>query len=69
MSEHELNRAVAQATGESIAEISRRGFQAEAAEPRTIDADWDDYRIDWDAVLAARLTNPFAYRRPRPAVA
>ena len=62
MSEHELNRAVAQATGESVAEISRRGFQP-------LGNDLEDYRIDWDAVLAARLSTPFPRRQPRPAVA
>lgn len=62
MSDRELNRAVAQATGESVAEISRRGFQP-------LDEELEDYRIDWDAALAARLSSPFAYRRPRAAVA
>ena len=45
MSRHELNRAVAQATGESVDAIRRRGFHA-------LDTDENDSGprvLDWDS--------------------
>ena len=57
MSPHEVNRAVARATGESIATIERLGFHlAETDLPRT-DADDEEfgpYVIDWDSLDATR---------------
>jgi len=45
MTHNELNRAVARATGEDVAEIARRGFQPlelEPTEPEDLIVDWDD---------------------------
>ena len=50
MNQRELNRAVARATGEDLAEISRRGFSI--ADPAVIGFDPEpcepDELIDWD---------------------
>ncbi len=52
MNQRELNRAVARATGEDLAEISRRGFSI--ADPAVIGFDPEPGElaetIDWDAL-------------------
>ena len=58
MTQLELNRAVARATGESCRTIVERGFNlVDASEPVT-DADFEALAVDWDAVLAARQITP-----------
>jgi hypothetical protein len=58
MTQLELNRAVARATGESWRTIAERGFNlVDVSEPVT-DADFEALTIDWDAVLAARQIAP-----------
>ncbi len=58
MTQPELNRAVARATGESWRTIAERGFNlVDVSEPVT-DADFEALTINWDAVLAARQLSP-----------
>jgi hypothetical protein len=58
MTQLELNRAVARATGESWRTIAERGFNlVDMSEPVT-DADFEALAVDWDAVLAARQITP-----------
>ncbi len=58
MTQPELNRAVARATGESWRKIAERGFNlVDVSEPVT-DADFESLTVDWDAVLAARQVSP-----------
>ena len=62
MTQNELNRAVARATGESVAVISNMGFVPltsvpEEREPRT---------VDWDRAQQTRRIS-FQPRRKRPA--
>jgi hypothetical protein len=58
MTQLELNRAVARATGESWRTIAERGFNlVDLSEPVT-DADFEALTIDWDAVLVARQIGP-----------
>jgi hypothetical protein len=52
MTQRQLNRAVARATGESMPTIGRMGFSAPADEP--LDADLDPLVADWDALEARR---------------
>ncbi|MBL9089966.1 MAG: hypothetical protein JNL96_01995 [Planctomycetaceae bacterium] len=54
MSPYELERAVAQATGETRREVRRRGFQLVAAEDMADEAS-EGAVVDWDAVEAERL--------------
>ena len=58
MTQAELNREVALATGETVSEIRRRGFgiadpEAVVFDPEPGDAEIDKY-LDWDAVDAER---------------
>ena len=58
MSPLKLRRAIARATGETVAEIRRRGFGL--ADPEQVDFDPEPYQlppqcVDWDAVDANRL--------------
>jgi hypothetical protein len=54
MTQHELNRAVARATGESWQTIAERGFSlVDTSEPVT-DADFEALTVDWDALLTQR---------------
>ena len=49
MTQFELNRAVARATGEDISEIARRGFQPlelEPSEPEDVIVDWDQVELE-----------------------
>lgn len=52
MSPHQLNRAVAHATGESLSTIRSRGFSLLALE--LPDEDTGPQVLDWDAVQAQR---------------
>jgi hypothetical protein len=57
MSQHELDSAVAQATGESVGTIRRRGFSI--IEPDVVDFDHElnllpAQVVDWDALEAQR---------------
>ena len=52
MTPAQLNRAVARATGESVAEIARRGFQLLHHE--TIELEPEDLIIDWDELELCR---------------
>ncbi len=47
MTQSQLNRAVADATGETVAEVRRRGFSL--ADPDEVAHDPERY-VDWDAV-------------------
>ena len=63
MKQHELNRCVAHSTGETVSEISRRGFVPiedlrQDCEPP----------IDWDELEAQRFVN-LVPQRKRPALA
>jgi hypothetical protein len=54
MTQHELNRAVARATGETWQTIAERGFSlVDTSEPVT-DADFEALTVDWDALLTQR---------------
>lgn len=61
MTQAELNRAIAEATGESVGTIANMGFSV--ADPDSADYDpepndtlddWESKYIDWDAVEAER---------------
>ena len=66
MTQRDLNRGVAQATGEDVNVIEARGFSA--FDPATTGADDDFPAIDWDA-LELRRTSLFPDRQRRHAVA
>lgn len=53
MSPYELERAVAQATGETRREVRRRGFQLVTTEDTADEAN-EGAVVDWDAVEAER---------------
>ena len=63
MTQSELNRGVARSTGESVGEISRRGFVPIEDLNRECDPP-----IDWDELEAIRNINIYPQRR-RPAFA
>ena len=50
MNQAELNRAVARATGESVATISRRGFVPLTQGP--VERDPEGQTVDWDELEA-----------------
>ena len=54
MKQQQLNRAVARSTGESLAEITRRGFIPLEDLQRD-----DDPPIDWDRLQAEHATSLF----------
>lgn len=65
MTQSDLNRAVARATGESVSEIARLGFvplTGGGFEPES-----PDPPLDWDAIQALRAC-ACSPRRRRPAV-
>ncbi len=63
MTQNDLNRCVAQSTGETVSEISRRGFVP------LEDLDFDnDPPIDWDELEARRFVK-LQPQRQRPAIA
>ena len=47
-----LNRAIARATGESVSEIKRRGFQLLTHRP--VERDPEDMIVDWDKLALQR---------------
>ena len=63
MTQNELNRSVAHSTGETVSEISRRGF----VPIEDLARDYDP-PIDWDELEAKRFVN-FSRQRKRPAIA
>ncbi len=74
MSQNRIDRMVAAATGESLAEIRRRGISL--ADPWTvhhdpeedrndIDIDFDDRIVDWDTVQADRQVSIRPKRKRR----
>ena len=63
MTQNDLNRAVAHTTGETVNEISRRGFVPLEDLGRD-----DEPPIDWDELEAQRYVNLFPQRK-RPAIA
>ena len=63
MPQHELNRRVAAATGESLGEIARLGFQID----KPAVTHFGDEPIDWDAADAARRVDPHRCGRGRVA--
>ena len=67
MSERELQRAVARVTGETVTEIAHRGFQETDLQSQR-DRDLEDDRIDWDALLISRFSDPFLQGQPRLAI-
>jgi hypothetical protein len=70
MNQNILNRAVARATGETVAEISRRGFQPLTSIPHESEPDDAalDLYLDWDEIELRRNT-PVVEQPPRQAVA
>ena len=61
MTQNDLNRAVARATGETVTEIRRLGFQPLDIEP----ADPEDRIIDWDTLELERSVALYE-QRPSP---
>ena len=66
MPQHELNRRIAAATGESVGEIARMGFQIDGP-PSFTHAGGEYGPIDWDAADAVRRTDPHRCGRGRVA--
>ena len=58
MTQNDLNRAIARATGETVTEISHLGFQPLNLEP----VDAEDRFIDWDALQLERNIAVFEQR-------
>ncbi|QDT16400.1 hypothetical protein [Alienimonas californiensis] len=56
MPQHELNRRIAAATGESVGDIARMGFQIDGPPSFTHTGD-DLGPIDWDAEQASRRSD------------
>ena len=54
MSQHELDRAVARATGESVTTVRRLGFLLADPQPPDHDDELDADVIDWDEFEAQR---------------
>jgi hypothetical protein len=52
MTQAELDRAVARATGESLREVARRGFQP--LTPVPFERDPESYTVDWDELEQQR---------------
>jgi hypothetical protein len=67
MTQHDLNRAVARRTGESIHEISRRGFVPLTRIPVEVEPPACS-PVDWDALDRLRIGVLFP-QRARPATA
>ena len=65
MSQNKLNRFVARATGESVGEIARMGFQIDG--PAVTHFGTDFGRIDWDALESARRCE--VHRNGKPGIA
>ena len=71
MRQAELNRAVAQATGESVSTIKRLGFLLASPEDLSdpSDADLGPFVIDWDVLEAERQLTTNWSPSDAPAVA
>lgn len=54
MTRNSFHRAIAKATGETVAEIARRGFQPLELEP----TEPEDLIVDWDDVEQQRYVPP-----------
>ncbi len=63
MTQNDLNRSVAHSTGETVSEVSRRGF----VPLEDLNQDCEP-PIDWDELEAQRFVN-FSRQRKRPALA
>ncbi|MBX3452776.1 MAG: hypothetical protein KF777_24785 [Planctomycetaceae bacterium] len=63
MTQADLNRAVAEATGETISEIKHRGFQPLDLEPA--EDDLEAMFIDWDELELRRNVAVVEQRLPR----
>ena len=63
MTQNDLNRCVAHSTGETVSEISRRGF----VPLEDLNRDCDP-PIDWDELEASRFVKLYSQRK-RPAIA
>ena len=66
MPQNELNRSVARATGESVTDIARMGFQIDGP-PSFTHAGGEYAPIDWDALESTRRCE--VHRNGRPGVA
>ena len=65
MKQNDINQAVAKATGESVSEVSHRGFQLiDTSDTGPDDRELDQY-LDWDAIESSR---PLASVEPETAV-
>ena len=67
MPQNELNRSVARATGESVGEIARMGFQIDGPPSFTHVGGTDLGPIDWDALESSRRCE--VHRNGRPGIA
>jgi len=63
MTRNDFHRAIARATGETVSEITRRGFQPLELEP----TEPEDLIVDWDAVDQQRYVPPVDYSPRRVA--
>lgn len=66
MTQNDLYRAVARSTGETVSEISRRGFQP--LTPGPVECDAEITPIDWDELERERQV-ALIEQRQSPAVA
>jgi len=64
MTQAELNREVARATGEDVSTIARRGFSLVADEGAVPQATREPLVVDWDDVQARRSVAVCDYSRP-----
>ena len=65
MTQAEVNRAVARATGESVRTIQRLGFLIADPDSELTDPDDEDlgpYVLDWDELERQRLERPLTQR-------
>ena len=72
MTQYQLDKAVARATGDNLGVISRLGFSL--ADPIFVEhdpepCDLDDVILDWDAETMARNVAFFPRTRSEPAIA
>ena len=63
MTRNDFHRAIARATGETVSEITRRGFQPLELEP----TEPEDLIVDWDDVELQRYVPPVDYSPRRVA--
>ena len=65
MTQTELNRSIAQATGESVREIARRGFIPLSSipverEPEDLILDWDAFELERNIALVDQPLSPLS---------